>query len=242
MRILSWNINGLRKRLDSLQDLFNEKSPDVLMLQESKVMDSCFPKDFFQKNSYHVIFWGEKRYNGVVLASKLPFLDHGRIPLLDDQARGIWGRTKQGIFLSLYAPNPMGPHKKRWFEALKAFLHPFLHEFCVAGGDFNVHQDPMPEALALCSLEERRLMWSLMYEGWTHTQWKEPKLCWTWRDYRPSRENLCLDYLLLSPQALERIIAQKIEHNWRWKPQPSDHVPIWVDVQNPIPQQKVSKE
>lgn len=228
MRILSWNVNGLRRRLEGLQALCDQMAPDILLLQETKVSEAFFPETFFEKNQYFCAHWGQKSYNGVAIASRSPIVDHGPIMLLPDQARGLWARTAQGLFLSVYAPNPRGPEKVRWFEALKVFLVPLKEEFCVVGGDFNVHLDFLGGAL--CSLEERRGMNALLYGGWTHTQWTEPTLRWTWRDYRAHQDALCLDYLLLSPKALQHWQKGQVEQAWRWLESSSDHVPLWGEL------------
>ena len=127
MQIVTWNVNSLKVRADHLEDLFVEQSPDIVCLQETKVEDSNFPLEVFDKHGYSVYYHGQKTYNGVAIASKhrLVNIESGIRDFQDDQARVLSGTTQDGVrIVDVYVPNGSTTesdkfqYKLRWINAL----------------------------------------------------------------------------------------------------------------------------
>lgn len=134
MKIATWNINGIKARIDTVQAWLKEADPDIACFQEIKSQDETFPRQVFEDMGYNVETHGQKGFNGVALLSKLPFEDVNRgLPGddADEQARFI-----EGVFsvngetlrvVSLYLPNgnPVDtekyPYKLKWMDRLHAW-------------------------------------------------------------------------------------------------------------------------
>ena len=161
MRIATWNVNSLKARLEKVSWWLARAQPDVLLLQETKVADADFPRDFFETVGYHVADHGEGRWNGVAIVSKAPitdvvmnFGDPLRAPRTPDggddeplaEARMIAGTTLGVRVVSLYAPNgrvvdsPFYRGKLAWFDRLARWLAADCRpdQPLLLGGDFNV--------------------------------------------------------------------------------------------------------
>jgi exodeoxyribonuclease-3 len=162
MKIASWNINGIKARLDNLVTWLAESQPDIACLQEIKSLDEAFPREAIESTGYHVETHGQKGFNGVALLSRvppdevnrgLPELSQGDAP--DDQARFIEGvYSVQGGVLrvaSIYLPNgnPVDSdkfsYKIRWMERLEHWAADrlALEEPLVIAGDYNVIPEPI---------------------------------------------------------------------------------------------------
>ena len=166
MRIATWNINGIRARIDGAVQWTREVRPDILCLQEIKIEDQAFPRSVFEDLGYNIETYGQKSFNGVALLSKLPFDEVSRGLPGDDsdtQARFIEGvfSIKGGAIrvASLYLPNgnPVGTdkyaYKFAWMERLEDYAKARLaaEEMFVLAGDYNVIPEPIdaryPEVL-----------------------------------------------------------------------------------------------
>jgi exodeoxyribonuclease-3 len=251
MKILSWNVNSVRARLHLLEDLMHKESPDVILLQETKVLET-FPFEFFQTFGYKVHHWGQKSYNGVAIAARFPmtpaiekdFLGHGEARYLECTIAGI-------RVASVYVPNggaldhPAYAKKLEFMHHLAKHLHPYVDalQSTVVAGDFNIalsEEDvavPMEwEGRILCSQAERNAMRCLLHEGWGDliqgTLGK--KNPYTWWPYQgkawEQNKGLRIDYMLLSPFAMDRCQAGGTSVCWRGEPQPSDHAPVWAEL------------
>jgi exodeoxyribonuclease-3 len=158
--IATWNINGVKARLETALAWLKEASPDVACLQEIKSEDAPFPREAFDALGYHVETHGQKGFNGVAILSKTPLSDVTRgLPGNggDDQARFITARVEppaeSGLpsvrVACLYLPNgnPLGtekfPYKLAWMERLIAYARAQLdrEESLVLAGDYNVIPD-----------------------------------------------------------------------------------------------------
>ncbi|MDP3895430.1 MAG: exodeoxyribonuclease III [Mesorhizobium sp.] len=158
MKIATWNINGVKARIDNLLTWLAESRPDIVCLQEIKTVDEGFPRLEIESLGYHVETHGQKGFNGVAILSKLRF-DEVNLRLsgddLDEQARfieGVFsvvdarGRKKALRVVSLYLPNgnPVGtekfPYKLGWMQRLEAWAEErlALEEPLVLAGDYNV--------------------------------------------------------------------------------------------------------
>jgi len=258
MRIATWNVNSIRQRMDSLQAWLKERQPDIVCLQEIKCVDEAFPREAIEALGYNVAVHGQKAFNGVALLSKLPF-DEVAPGLMGDasdvQARFLEAlvSTKAGVIrvVSLYLPNgnptdsEKYPYKLKWMDRLIAFSHERLklEEPLILAGDYNVipaaADARRPEAWvndALFLPQTREKFRTLINLGLTdaiRAVSDAPNLYSFW-DYQagawPKDDGIRIDHLLLSPQATDRLIDAGIDRHVRGWDKPSDHVPVWVDL------------
>lgn len=257
MKIATWNINGIKARIDVATTWLQSASPDIACLQEIKCMDEAFPTQRFEDLGYNVAVHGQKGFNGVALLSKLP---------LDDVTRGLAGdpddvqaryieavvSIPSGVLrvVNIYLPNGNGApekftYKLAWMgrlreraKALLTFEEPF-----VIAGDYNVIPAPAdvynPEAWlddALFRPETRAHFQALLNLGLTEAFracHDEPHRFTFW-DYQAGawqkNHGLRIDHLLLSPQAADRLVACEIDAAPRSWEKPSDHVPIVAEL------------
>ena len=258
MRIATWNVNSVRQRLDHLLAWLNETSPDVVCLQEIKCMDDAFPREPIEALGYNVVTHGQKTFNGVALLSKHPFDE--TTPRLggddeDVQSRFIEGvvSLKSGVVrvACLYLPNgnPVEtekyPYKLKWMSRLQDYARARLktEEPLVLAGDFNVipaardvHNPAGWVNDALFKPQTRESFQSLLGLGLTdalravsdqggeYTFWDYQAGAWQ------KNWGIRIDHLLLSPQAADRLVAAGIDKHTRGWEKPSDHVPVWVEL------------
>lgn len=157
MQVATWNVNSIRIRQQQVSDWLQANPVDVLCLQETKVVDSEFPKEIFEKLGYHLYIWGQKSYNGVAIFSRKPidaiatgfggFLGDSFIEDFDLQRRVITGVIDDVRIVNLYVPNGADiesekyDYKLRWLKVLKEYLSVLLEktpgELCICG-DFNI--------------------------------------------------------------------------------------------------------
>ncbi|MFU8817454.1 MAG: exodeoxyribonuclease III, partial [Pseudomonadales bacterium] len=148
MRIATWNINGLRARLDFLLLWLAQRQPDVVGLQELKTAQDQFPYEVFEALGYHALVYGEKAWNGVAILSREPAeMLHQGLPGQEDfGARLLSARIGSIIFETVYCPNGKTlehadyPRKLAWFDALVAHWrsHHEADQPVVLCGDFNI--------------------------------------------------------------------------------------------------------
>lgn len=258
MRIATWNINGIRARLDGAVQWASEVRPDILCFQEIKIEDAGFPRSALEDLGYNVETHGQKSFNGVALLSKLPFDEVSRGMPGDDgdpQARFI-----EGVFsipggairvASLYLPNgnPVGTdkytYKFAWMDRLEAYAKARLaaEEMFVLAGDYNVIPEPIdaryPEHWvedALFQPETRAHYRRLLNLGLTcafRACSGEPEYYTFW-DYQAGawqRNNgIRIDHQLLSPLAADRLRGAQIDKRTRSWNKPSDHVPVMIEL------------
>jgi exodeoxyribonuclease-3 len=258
MRIATWNVNSVRQRLDSLQAWLKERDPDIVCLQEIKCQDDAFPREPLEAMGYNVAVHGQKTFNGVALLSKLPFDEVAPGLIGDDgdvQARFLEAlvSTKTGVVrvVSLYLPNgnpapgDKYDYKLKWMDRLHGFARERmrLEEPLVLAGDYNVIPAPAdarrPEAWvndALFLPQTREKFRALLNLGLTdaiRAVSDDPGLYSFW-DYQagawPKNDGIRIDHLLLSPQAADRLTDAGIDKHVRSWDKPSDHVPVWIDL------------
>ena len=152
MRVVSWNVNSLKARAEHVARYLEEKAPDVLCLQELKLVDAAVPREIFTDRGYHVESHGQKQWNGVLIASKTPLEDvHTGLPMGDmGQSRLVAGTIDGMRFVNLYCPqgqavdSPKFPYKLGFFETLRAWIaeqHTPADPLIVLG-DINVAPKP----------------------------------------------------------------------------------------------------
>ncbi|RYH12113.1 exodeoxyribonuclease III [Tropicimonas sp. IMCC6043] len=258
MKIASFNINGIKARHAALCDWLDEAQPDVVLLQEIKSVDENFPRELFEERGYNVETHGQKSFNGVAILSKLPLEDVTRgLPgdAEDEQARWIEatvvGDTAAVRLCGLYLPNgnpapgPKYDYKLAWMERMKARASDLLsrEEPALMAGDYNVipldEDAARPEAWredALALPQTRRAYREIVNLGFTeafractqdtghYTFWDYQRGAWDRND------GIRIDHVLLTPQAADLLRDCRIDKDIRNRPKPSDHVPIWVEL------------
>jgi exodeoxyribonuclease III len=258
MRIATWNINGVKARLDNLLHWLKETSPDVVCLQEIKSVDEGFPTAAVADLGYSAAVHGQKGFNGVALLSRHPIEDVRRgLPGGDDdeQARFIAALVApQGSVVrvvSAYMPNgnPVGSekfaYKLAWLKRLESWTRAALEdeEPLVIAGDYNVIPEPAdaknPEAWtgdALYQPETRAAFRRLAALGLTDAVRAVDGSggIYTFWDYQAGawqkNNGIRIDHLMLSPEAADRLVESGIDRYVRAWEKPSDHVPVWVEL------------
>ena len=258
MKLATWNVNSIKARLDATVAWLKEATPDVVCLQEIKCTDDAFPSASFEELGYNCAVHGQKSYNGVAILSKRPLEDvTPRLPGgdADDHARFLEAivPTSGGTIrvASIYAPNgnPIGTDKFRyklsWFDRLACHAEALLRfeEPLALMGDFNVIPTPddvhNPKAWledALFQPESRGALRRLEFLGFTDAF----KAChpethqYTFWDYQAGawqkNQGIRIDHVWLSPQAVDLLKACGIDQHVRGRDKPSDHVPVWCDL------------
>ncbi len=258
MRIATFNINGVRARIGALLDWLDRAAPDVAVLQEIKCVDAIFPRAEIEAMGYAVETHGQKSFNGVAILSRLPLEDVTRgLPgdATDEQARYIeatviGARTAVRIG-GLYLPNgnpapgPKYDYKLAWMARLRERAAALLEmeEPAVLAGDYNVlPQDEdaarpavmAQDALALPATRDayRRLLHLGLTDAF-RARHPEPGHYSYW-DYQAGAwdkdHGLRIDHALLTPQAADLLTDGWIERDMRGRDKPSDHVPVWVEL------------
>lgn len=257
MKIATFNINGIKARIETLPRWLDEAQPDVAVLQEIKSVDEAFPRDLFEERGYQVETHGQKSFNGVAILSKLPLEDVTRgLPgdESDDHARYIEATVMGDIPIrvcGLYLPNgnpapgPKYDYKLAWMERLHARAQTLLaaEEPFLMTGDYNIiPQDEdaaKPEDWqedALARPESRAAFRRLMNLGFTEAfraRNAAPGMYSFW-DYQAGAWNrnngIRIDHFLLSPQCADLLQDCQIDKEERGRSKPSDHVPVWIEL------------
>ena len=259
MKIATFNINGIKARIEALPQWLDEEQPDVVVLQEIKSVDEAFPREIIEERGYNLETHGQKSFNGVAILSKLPLEDVTRgLPGddTDEQARYIEATVvgRQAIRIcGLYLPNgnpapgPKYDYKLAWMKRLQARAEALLAEeipFLMAG-DYNIiPQDEdaaKPEAWrsdALALPDSRAAFRRIVNLGLTdafRARVLGPGHYSFW-DYQAGaweRNNgIRIDHLLLSPSCADMLTGVGIDKHVRGREKPSDHVPVWITLDN----------
>jgi exodeoxyribonuclease-3 len=258
MKIATWNINGVKARIESALTYLRQAAPDVVCLQEIKSVDENFPAGAFEDLGYNVAVHGQKGFNGVAILSKQPFDEVTRRLPGDDgdeHARFIEATISvpSGALkvASIYLPNgnPITTekftYKLGWLKRLENHARALLAEEVplVLAGDYNVIPEPedarRPEAWtndALFQPESRAAFRRLLNIGLIdalRTCHPESGIYTFW-DYQAGAfqkdDGIRIDHLLLSPQAADRLRAAGVDRFTRAWEKPSDHVPVWIEL------------
>jgi len=253
MKVATFNINNINRRLPNLLRWLQRAKPDIVALQELKSTDDDFPRSAIEGAGYGAVWHGQKSWNGVaILARKAdPVLIRTELPgnASDRQARYIEAAIRGIIVTSLYLPNgnpqpgPKFDYKLDWFRRLKTHGAKFIQQDVpvVLSGDYNV----APTALdiyptkswdkdALIQPKSRAAFRALMAQGWTdaiRTLHPENPMFTFW-DYKRNRwprdAGLRLDHLLVSPALAPRLEATGVDRLVRGEEGASDHAPAWI--------------
>ena len=258
MKIATFNINGIKARIDALPAWLDEAQPDVALLQEIKSVDETFPREVFEDRGYNIETHGQKSFNGVAILSKRPLEDVTRGLPGDDgdeQARYIeatvMGDSHAVRLCGLYLPNgnqapgPKYNYKLAWMERLYHRARALLAEEVpfVMAGDYNIipqaEDAAKPDSWrddALFRLESRAAFRKLLNLGLTEafrarTQGTGHYSFWDYQAGAWNRNNgIRIDHHLLSPQAADMLMDCQIDKDIRGRDKPSDHVPVWIEL------------
>ncbi|TWI37169.1 exodeoxyribonuclease III [Paracoccus sulfuroxidans] len=259
MKIASFNINGVRARIDQLTSWLQAAQPDVAVLQEIKTQDEGFPADVIRDLGWNVETHGQKGFNGVAFLSRYPIEDLRRgLPGddSDEQARWIEATVvgeKAVRVAGLYLPNgnpapgPKYDYKLAWMERLRLHAAELLRSEMpvVMTGDYNIIPEPRDAAHpekwvddALFLPESREAFRRIQFQGWTDAirlrdldGQRGPFTFWDYQAGAWQRDNgIRIDHLLLSPQAADLMFDAGVDRDQRAAEKPSDHVPVWVEL------------
>ena len=257
MKIATFNINGVKARIDTLLAWLDSSAPDVALLQEIKSQDQGFPHELIEDKGYRVETHGQKGFNGVAILSKLPLEDVSRgLPGDDTDEAARWieatviGTTAVRV-CCLYLPNgnpapgPKYDYKLTWMDRLHARARALLATEmpAVMAGDYNIIPQPIdakrPEAWVLDALglpASRAAFQRIANLGFTEafrTLHPEPGHYSFW-DYQQlawdRNDGIRIDHHLLTPQAADLLQGSWIESAVRGLEKPSDHVPVWIEL------------
>lgn len=249
MKIATWNVNSLKVRLPQVLDWLAANAPDVLCLQETKLMDDNFPAGDIEAAGYHAVYAGEKTYNGVAVISRQAVTDILTDPPgVDDGQRRVLAVTCNTVrILNLYVVNgqEVGSDKYawklEWLSRVSRYIDAQLreHEHVVVLGDFNiapedrdVHDPAAWHERILCSTPERQALGAMLNLGLVDTfrLFEQEENSFSWWDYRAAafRRNLGLriDLILASRPLAASCTACRIDKDPRRLQRPSDHAPV----------------
>ena len=252
MKIVSWNVNSLNIRLPHVLDYLMEHKPDVLALQETKTPDEKFPASEIEAAGYRVAYSGQKTYNGVAIISRAEAADvQAGIPAYDDPQKRVIAATLDGVrIIDVYIPNGQEvgsdkyAYKLGWLEAFAGYLKEQLAQFdrLVVLGDFNIapadidiHDPSRWKGKIMCSETERQRFFAMLDMGLVDTVRKlhPDEGMHSWWDYRLNafqrNWGLRIDHILTS-KPLEPV-AGGVHREERGRERPSDHAPVWVELQ-----------
>jgi exodeoxyribonuclease III len=253
MKVATFNINNVKRRLPNLLRWLRTAKPDVVALQELKATDAEFPAQAIEKAGYGAVWRGQKTWNGVaILARKAePILIRDTLPgdPSDREARYIEAAVRGIVVTSIYLPNgnpqpgPKFDYKLAWFKRLRAHAQKFIKQDIpvVLAGDYNVAPTPFDiyptkswDKDALIQPKSRAAFASLLAQGWTDAiREKHPKQpMYSFWDYMRNRwprdAGLRLDHLLLSPALAPHLQKAGVDRKVRGEEGASDHAPAWL--------------
>ncbi|WNO54922.1 exodeoxyribonuclease III [Stakelama saccharophila] len=258
MKVVSYNVNGIKARLPRLLEYLGEQSPDIVCLQELKSSDETFPEAAIRDAGYGAVWHGQKGFNGVAVLAR------DRDPVErkrgldgdpdDTHSRYLEAEVDGLVVASIYLPNgnpvpgPKFEYKLAWFDRLIDRAAALFAEErpVILAGDYNVipHDDDVfsPPAMAndaLMQPESRRAYRRLLAGGWTdslRTRFPAGGV-WTFWDYQAGAwrrdAGFRIDHLLLSPIAADRFEDAGVDRDYRGREKASDHAPTWVRIRNP---------
>tara|TARA_B100000989_G_C19486638_1_gene447795 strand:- start:118 stop:894 length:777 start_codon:yes stop_codon:yes gene_type:complete len=253
MKIISWNVNSVRARIENIRNYIRESSPDVLLLQEIKTQNENFPSGEFENLGYTSHIFGQKSYNGVAIISKYK-LENIRTDFIRDdlnQSRIITGELminkKKIELINIYVPNG-NPVETEKYEYKKSWLKKFINSVkkkiiknpnLLIAGDFNIIPDEIDvydfkryENDALGKLEIRKKFRELINLGFKdiYRLINKKKQEYTFWDYFAGswekNYGMRIDHFLLSNSLIENVKTISINKKPRSKLKPSDHTPI----------------
>ena len=257
MKIISWNVNSVRARIDNILEYIKNSKPDILFLQEIKTEEINFPKEDFKKAGYESYVFGQKSYNGVAILSKKKVLNIDKSFIKDKlkQSRVITGdikiKSKIVKLINIYVPNgnPVDTekyfYKKNWLDLFNKKIEKVLvkNSNLIISGDFNVIPEEIDvydskryENDALFRIEIRKKYRALLNLGFqdSYRYFNKTKQEFTFWDYFAGswqkNNGMRIDHFLISNSLVENLKSININKKPRSKTKPSDHTPIELEI------------
>ncbi|MDR7220737.1 exodeoxyribonuclease III [Aminobacter aminovorans] len=255
MKIATFNVNNVNRRLENLLAWLTEAKPDVVCLQELKAADRQLPRSAIEAAGYGAAWLGQSTWNGVAILARNaePVVTRWELPgdLADDQSRYIEAAVNGVLIASLYAPNgnpqpgPKFDYKLAWHARLNTHAAALLAADvpAVLAGDFNIAPEPRDvyatksyDDNALVQPESRAAFRQLLDQGWSDAIRKTfpSETIYTFWDYRRNRwprdAGLRLDHLLLSKKMAKRLTGAGVDRDVRGRDEASDHAPVWIST------------
>ena len=257
IKIVCWNINSIKQRIEMLQNLMQDEKPDIILLQETKCQDINFPSLEMESMGYNIAFWGQKTFNGVAIFSKGPIEDvqKGLPGFEDDQARFIECITTINNnvlrIASVYVPNGQKidsekyEYKMKFMDALNNYMKENIayDEHFIVAGDYNIAPEEIdvydPKKLSKSVgfyIDERKILRESFATGmYDSFRLKYPNLQeYSWWDYRTKSfeldKGMRIDNILISPKTCDFLDDAGVMKNIRALPKTSDHAPIFINL------------
>ena len=255
MKIATFNINNVNRRLENLLGWLAAARPDVVCLQELKAADAAFPRSALAAAGYGAVWRGESTWNGVAILARdaQPILTRDALPgdPSDLQSRYIEAAVNGVLIAAIYAPNgnpqpgPKFAYKLAWLDRLAVHAGDLLASGApvVLAGDYNVVPEPRDiypttsyDQDALVHPESRAAFRRLLDLGWIDAMRRlhPEERIYTFWDYRRNRwgrdAGLRLDHLLLNETTARRLASAGVDRDVRGQPGASDHAPVWIDL------------
>ena len=257
MKVISWNVNSIRARLNYVKELLSTEKPDFLCLQETKIVDKEFPHQIFAELGYFSYFFGVPSYNGVAILSKKELINIEKISLCNKlDARIISAETSGFEILSVYVPaggdipdpnvNSKFRHKLIFLDELNKLLK--KKKKIIVCGDLNVapNKDDVWSHKSLSNVVshtevEREKVKQILEDCFLTDAVRHfinpPKNVYTWwiyrsPNYKTNNRGRRLDHILTSNEIKKKLIGSKIIDKYRNKDKPSDHVPVCLEMKN----------
>lgn len=255
MKIATFNVNNINRRLPNLLQWLKAARPDIVCLQELKAAEAEFPAAKIEKAGYRAVWCGQRTWNGVAI------LSHGGAPIVtrtalpgdakDTQSRYLEAAVDGVLIGCIYLPNgnpqpgPKFDYKLAWFKRLTAHAKKLLAQDvpAVLAGDYNVAPTELDiyktrswDNDALIQPESRAAFAKLIKQGWTdaiRARHPDAPMFTFWHYMRnrwPRDAGLRLDHLLLSPRLAKQLKDAGVDRVVRGKPNASDHAPVWVEL------------
>ncbi len=249
-KIISYNVAGIRARINTLISVLEKEDPDVVFLQEIKATDENFPFLDISSLGYQIAICGQKGFNGVAILSKNKMKN-----IIDEipnfpfyEARFIQAEIDDTIYISVYAPNGCASSEKlaeklRWYDALNTYVKSIDSEKnIIMGGDFNVIEKdtdvynsayfkdtalmipPVREKFSVlsdCLINSVRLINSQEH---LYSFWDFQGGCW------PKNNGILLDTIFISKNLKDMVENSGILKEYRGVEKPSDHTPVFLKV------------
>ena len=257
MKIISWNVNSVRARIENILNYIKDSDPDILFLQEIKTQNENFPSETFKENGYNSYVFGQKSYNGVAFLSKSK-INNVKNDFIKDklqQSRIITGEIfinkKKTKLINIYVPNG-NPVDTEKYEYKKDWLASFLKKIkkelnsnsnLIISGDFNIIPEEIDvydykryENDALFRLEIRKEYRKLINLGFNdvYRHFNKSKQEYTFWDYFAGswqkNYGMRIDHFLISNNLLDNAKSININKKPRSKTKPSDHTPIELEI------------
>ncbi len=249
LKLATWNVNSLKVRLPQVLQWLTDSPVDVLALQETKLADNRFPAAEIEAAGYHVVYSGQKTYNGIAILSRHPISDVVKNnPLYEDSQQRIISGTIDGMrIVCAYIPNGQAPdsekfeYKLKWLDALHDWLQSerrqharlaLMGDYNIAPEDRDVHDPAAWMGQNLVSPLERAAFSGLLGLELVDAfrLFEQPEKLFSWWDYRQMgfrlNRGMRIDHILLSPPLAAQCTACVIDRGPRKWEQPSDHAPV----------------